>query len=441
MRSPAREQRAIVERRHVARRGARRRSNTTSRSSVTARGGSPSPRRQLAPLRRGDPADRDRTRMLMISISGVEAVAVLGLVGAMEALRRRSSTQSSVDRAGGHVEAHLVALARVAAVGERRIRRRSSGTPSSSSCRQRLGAKLLVAAPAAARRRGSRSEWRSVATNSCCRSVASRPGGGDDARVGGHEHARDLQLERDVAGEQRPGAARSHEREVARVVPASDRVELDRLGHPELLDLQRAERGLLDGHHQLVGEVRMAASRRARDRAASRPPSRPRSGRRRPSSKLRVGRRRRCAAAPVARRARVGARRLRDRRGTPRPRRRRRSSRRRRRSCRCRPSAPSPGSRRPSCQAGDASERPTARRDADVRRRAADVERDRRCRSRTAPAAQMPPISPATGPDMSRFTGRWTGHLDRRHPARGLHQLHAVGRIPRPVIASSKRAT
>ena len=64
--------------------------------------------------------------------------------------------------------------------------------------------------------------------------------------MGRDEHARDLELERDVAGEQRPGAAGRDEREVARVVAAADRVQLDRLRHPEALHLQHVERRLGD---------------------------------------------------------------------------------------------------------------------------------------------------------------------------------------------------
>ena len=57
------------------------------------------------------------TRTLMISIGGVEALAVLGLVRRVEALRELLDP-GVVDVPGGHVDAHLVALAGVAAVGE-----------------------------------------------------------------------------------------------------------------------------------------------------------------------------------------------------------------------------------------------------------------------------------------------------------------------------------
>ena len=51
----------------------------------------------------------------------------------------------------------------------------------------------------------------------------------------------------------------------------------------------------------------------------------------------------------------------------------------------------------------------------------------------------MPPIRPATGPDMSRLTGRCARRLDRRHAAGRLHQLHARGVKPASRSASSKR--
>ena len=125
------------------------------------------------------------------------------------------------------------------------------------------------------------------------------------------EHARDLQLERDVAGEQRPGAAGRDERELARVVAAPHAVQLDRLRHPELLDLERAERRLLDRDAELARRPSAIAAARelgvelhaAAEQAAVRPQA--------AEQELRVGRRRLLAAAAVAGGAGIGARRLR----------------------------------------------------------------------------------------------------------------------------------
>ena len=151
----------------------------------------------------------------------------------------------------------------------RRAGRRPGATSSSKRAESCASSRLLSA-------------WRSVPTNSCWRSVASRPVAARMPGVRRHEHARDLELERDVAGEQRPRAARGDERELARVVAAPHGVELDRLGHPVLLDLQRAERRLLDRHPELAGDVLIAVSASARSSCIA-PPSRPRSERRRPS--------------------------------------------------------------------------------------------------------------------------------------------------------------
>src|SRR5439155_19884555 len=62
-------------------------------------------------------------------------------------------------------------------------------------------------------------------------------------------------LERDLAGKERTGAAGGHERELARVVTPAHAVQLDRLGHSELLNLQRAESGLLDRDVELSCDV------------------------------------------------------------------------------------------------------------------------------------------------------------------------------------------
>ena len=135
-------------------------------------------------------------------------------------------------------------------------------------------------------------------------------GRSDDARVRRHEHAGDVELERDVAREHRAAASRGDERELARVVAAAHRVQLDRLGHAVLLHLQSAERCILDGHaelgrdglHRLLGERAVefhAAAEQASVRAQA------------SEQELRVRGCRLGAAVPVTGRARVGARRLR----------------------------------------------------------------------------------------------------------------------------------
>ena len=85
-----------------------------------------------------------------------------------------SSTQAVVDRARRNLEAHLVSLARVAAVGEAADEAPVLG----NAVRLELGDRLRDELVETARSRSwSRllSAWRSVATNSCWRSVASRP--------------------------------------------------------------------------------------------------------------------------------------------------------------------------------------------------------------------------------------------------------------------------
>jgi hypothetical protein len=96
--------------------------------------------------------------------------------------------------------------------------------------------------------------------------------------VGRYEHPRNLELTGDIAGEERPRAARRDERELARVVAAPDAVQLDRLCHPELLDLERAERGLLDADAEGLGDLLHRLPRELeveRHRAAEQPAVRP----------------------------------------------------------------------------------------------------------------------------------------------------------------------
>ena len=121
-----------------------------------------------------------------------------------------------------------------------------------------------------------------------------------------HEDPRNLQLERDIAREQRPGSAGGDERELARVVPAPDAVQLDRLRHPELLDLQGAERSLLrrdaepgcDRLHRLPRELGIELHVAAEQPAVRPQPS---------EQELRIGRRRLGAATAVAGGAGIGA--------------------------------------------------------------------------------------------------------------------------------------
>ena len=72
--------------------------------------------------------------------------------------------------------------------------------------------------------------------------------------MGRDEHAWYLDLERDVAGEQWARAAGCDEREVPRIVATPHGVQLDRLRHAVLLDLERPQRGLLDRHVEPVGD-------------------------------------------------------------------------------------------------------------------------------------------------------------------------------------------
>ena len=246
---------------------------------------------------------------------------------------------------------------------------------------------------------------------------------GEDARVRRHEHARDLELERDVAREQRSRAARGDERELARVVAAPHGVELDRLRHPVLLDLQRTERGLLDGHpelacdraHGLLGELAVEAHR---------PAEQPAVGAQAAEHELCVRGGGQRAAAPVAGGPGVGAGRL--------------------RADAEHAALVDVGDR---AAAGadrvDVDHRHhrlvvadlrveqvphaqlAARGHADVGRGAADVERDDVVEARhlARPDAADQPRHRARH---EQVDGPLRRRLDRRHAARGLHQLHAV---------------
>ena len=226
-----------------------------------------------------------------------------------------------------------------------------------------------------------------------------------------------------LAGEERAGAAGGDERELARVVAAADRVELDRLGHPELLDLQRAERGLLNRHPERVGE-RLHRRARELDVELHLAAEQAAVGSQPAQQELRVGRGRLRAAAAVAGGARVGARGLRadaedaalvdvgDRAAAGADR-------------------VDVDHRHHRLVVADlrveqmAHAQLPARGDADVGRRAADVERDD-----VLVAGQLP------RPDAADQAGHRPGHeqvdwplrrrLDGRHAARRLHQLDAV---------------
>ena len=91
-------------------------SKTTSRSSVTRARRVAVAALELGRLELVDAPDADGADVDDLDL-GVEAVAVLGLVRAVEGVLQLLDP-GVVDLAGGHVEAHLVALARVAAVGE-----------------------------------------------------------------------------------------------------------------------------------------------------------------------------------------------------------------------------------------------------------------------------------------------------------------------------------
>ena len=126
-----------------------------------------------------------------------------------------------------------------------------------------------------------------------------------DARVGRHEHPGRPDLERDVRGEQRAGAALGDQCEVARVVALADGVLLDRLHHRVGEDLDGPHRGLLDRHVERRTGPSSYAVRARSARSSISPPRRPRAtasrgspSRRRPSAR---------PAPPVSRRARIGA--------------------------------------------------------------------------------------------------------------------------------------
>ena len=376
--------------------------------------------RQLGPVELLDPSDADGPDVDDLDL-GVEAVPVLPLVRRVESLLQLLDP-GVVDRARRDVEPDLVPLARVAAVGEPPDEPPLLGYPVGVELRDGLGAELVEARgqPLAVERLQRVPFGRDVLVLEVGGEQARRRG---DARVRRDDHARDLELERDVAGEQRPGAAGGDERELARVVAAADAVQLDRLRHPELLDLERAERGLVgreahlrrDRLHRGTRQLRVELHLAAEQAAVGPQPA---------EQQLGVGRGRALRRRGRSRRARVGARGLRaDAKDAARVDVGDRAA--------ARADRVDVDHRHHRLVVADlrveqvAHPQLAARSDADVGRRAADVERDDVVVARHLPA-QIPPIRPATGPDISRFTGRCVADVDRRHAARGLHQLHLV---------------
>ena len=382
---------------------------------------------QLLDLADADDADIDDLDL------GLETVAVLPLVRLVERVRK-ASDPGLVDRAGGDVEANFVALACVAAIGQATNETAALRNAVGLELREGLGRQLVETGrqPVAVERLQRVPLRGDVLVLEVGREQAGRRG---DSRVRRDEHARDLQLECDVAGEERAGAAGRHEREFARVVAAPDAVQLDRLRHPELLDLERAERGLFDADAERAGDL---LHRLARElcvelhAAAEEPPVRAQAA----EHELGVGRGGLHTAAAVAGGAGIGARRLRtDAEDAAR--------------VHVGDRAPAGADRvdvdhrhhrlvvadlrvqqmpHPQLAAGC---------DADVCRRAAHVERD-----------DVLEAGHPTGPDAADQAGDGPRHqevhrplrrrLDRRHPAGGLHQLHlalVAGRAQRLVEA------
>ena len=142
------------------------------------------------------------TRMLMISISASKrwpySCSCARWNALLELLHPARRCRPPAPRSGPRSPARRTGSRPAAGPGvdRRGRRRRRAGRPPARRARRsaresRSMSRLLSAC-------------RSVATNSCWRSVARRPGRRDDARVRRHEHARDLELERDVAREERP---------------------------------------------------------------------------------------------------------------------------------------------------------------------------------------------------------------------------------------------
>ena len=177
-------------------------------------------------------------------------MAVLALVRGVESLRQ-PGRPVVVELAARDVEADLIALADVPAVGETPhdppvVRDAVSLELRRGLCRQLVEACAETFAV-------ERLQEVALGGDELVLEVGGeQPGRGRDPRMGRDEHPRDLELDRDVAGEQRARAAGGDERELARVVAAPHGVDLDRLRHRELLNLERPERRLLDGHAEPI---------------------------------------------------------------------------------------------------------------------------------------------------------------------------------------------
>ena len=257
---------------------------------------------QLGNLADGHRADVDQLYLRF------EAVAVLGLVRAVEAVGQFSEP-GRVDLAGRDVEAHLVALTEVTAVGQPTHQAATLGDPVLCELALGLSGQLLIPGPQPFEI-GARNAMALGGYELVLEVGGQEPRRRDDTRVPRHQHLRNLELHRDVAGEQRSRATRRDEHEFARVIAASDRVELDRLRHAELLDLERAQRGLLHRHPQAICQLAHGAVRELTLEAhvsAQKPPIRTQPA----QQKLSVGGGRFRPSARVAGRSGVGARRLR----------------------------------------------------------------------------------------------------------------------------------
>ena len=252
-----------------------------------------------------------------------------------------------------------------------------------------------------------------------------------------HEHVLDADLGRDLGREERPAAALGDEHELARVEALAHRGLLDRVDHRVHEDAVDAHRGLLDRGAELAREVRV--DRLAREILAQAHLAAQEELRAQPAEHdHRVGGGRLGAAAVVGDRARVGAR-------------------------RARPDAEDAARVDVGDRAAAGADRVdvdhrdhrlvradlrveqvlhaqlAVLREADVGRGAADVERDHVAARRDCRPVQMPPTTPAIGPDMSRLTGFSIAPCGRRDAGRRGHQVDArpdVHRAQRGVEAA-----
>ena len=303
----------------------------------------------LRHLERGHEPDAPDADVRQLDVRLLEAARVLALVDVVE-VGAHLLDPVVVDRAGGDVDAQLVALAEVAAVADAL----EEDLVGREAVRLELGPRLLLQLLERAlhRRRVELAQplvdGRDVLVDHVSREQAH---GCRHAGVAGHDHPRRAHLERDLRGEERAGAAFGDEGEVARVVALAHGVLLDRLHHRVGEDLHGAVGRLLDRHAELLRRALFEG--RASEVGAQRHAASEEVLRREPAEVDHgVGGRRLGAAAPVGGGARVGAGRARPDAEDAAGDRRRRSSRRPHRSCPRRPSGSSPGTARPSCPAG-----------------------------------------------------------------------------------------